>query len=33
MMEKFDLPECGMKIYAEECVHYIKPTILIGVSA
>lgn len=33
MMERFDIPKCGMKIYADKCVELIKPTILIGVSS
>jgi len=33
MMENFDIPKCGMKIFADKCVELIKPTILIGVSS
>ena len=33
MMFKYNLPLCGMKMYVEECMEYIKPTILIGVSS
>ncbi len=33
MMFKYNLPLCGMQIYVEECMEFIKPTVLIGVSS